>query len=347
MVAVFIDESGNFTSARPFSVVSALSVPHASLKSVRRELTTVSRDWPRTGGELKGGQLSSKYLAELVAALFDKQAVLHSTVAYIGDDHGPTIAAHQADQCERLTKFLTTEHTQAIKDQLWALRKQLAEMSPQLYVQCVAQTELICGVLEDIPNYFAQRMPSELARFEWFIDGKDKQVTPQEQWWRTTLGALMESRSRHHPFSRLDVLPTADYSHFDRAYDLTKDTWHPTEPSRRVTGTDIRKVLLNGLHFVDSRADILIQAIDVLGRFVRRAVEGQISDTETIDLLGQLQLHKKRESIPQSIQFISLAREQLPEDAHLVSVLERMTRAGRPILTKGSLEALKELPNEP
>jgi hypothetical protein len=145
---------------------------------------------------MKGGRLTSKHLAHLVDALFRKQAVLHSTVAYVGKEHGPQIEAHQGEQCERLTLHLTDEHTTTLKDQVWALRRQLEKMSPQLYVQCVAQSELVGGVLEDISNYFAQRSPAELAKFEWFIDAKDKEITPQEVWWKSTFGPLMESRSR-------------------------------------------------------------------------------------------------------------------------------------------------------
>lgn len=346
MVAIFIDESGSFTSSRPYSVVSALTLPHSSLDPTRQMLTRLTADWPRVNGELKGGQLSNHHLRNLVDGLFRKHAVLHSTVSYIGESHAPIIAVHQAEQCERLTKYLTAEHMPALKEQVWGLRRVLEAMSPQLYVQCTAQTELICTILEDIPNYFAQRLSAELAKFEWFIDAKDKAVTPQEDWWRSTLGALIESRSRRHPFQRLDILPTADYSHFDRQYDLTKDTWHPYEPSRTVTGTSIRKVLTDHLHFVNSKADILIQAVDILGRFVRRAVEGQISAAGTIDLIGRLQLQRKAKSGFQSVQFISLAHEELPEDRRLVSILDRMTLAARPILTRMSVEALDQLPRD-
>ncbi len=338
MVAVFIDESGNFTAARPFSVVSALSIPHASLKRARRLLLRIAHDWPRANGELKGGSLTSKHLTALVSELFRQQAILHSTVVYIGRSDGPAIEAHKAAQCDKLTKHLSHEHTATLKAQVWALRRQLETMSPQLYVQCVAQTELLCQVGEDIPNYFAQREPKEIAKFEWFIDAKDKAITPQEKWWRDTLGPLIESRSSRRPFGRLD-LKSADYSHFDRAFDLTKRIWNPEHPTRYATGTNIRKLVLEHLHFVDSKSDILVQAVDVLCRFLRRALDGELHDLSALDQLGRLQIHRRQGTIYQSIQLISLDGG-VADESHLLDVVQRMSRAGRPMLTRRSEELI-------
>jgi hypothetical protein len=40
-----------------------------------------------------------------------------------------------------------------------------------------------------------------LAQFEWTIDAKDPlRVSTQENWWRDTLGALVESKSLREPF---------------------------------------------------------------------------------------------------------------------------------------------------
>ena len=61
-------------------------------------------------------------------------------------------------------------------------------MPLQLYTQFVSQTHLLCAVIEDVTNYYSQRQPPELGLFEWFVDAKDKNVTAQEEWWRTTLG---------------------------------------------------------------------------------------------------------------------------------------------------------------
>jgi hypothetical protein len=338
MVAVFIDESGNFTPARPFSVVSALSRPHASLERGRRLVSRTAHGWPRANGELKGGSLTCEHLAALVGELFRQQAILHSTAVYIGRSDGPAIEAHKAAQCEKLTKHLSDEHTPTLKAQVWALREQLETMSPQLYVQCIAQSELLCRVGEDIPNYFAQREPKEIAKFEWFIDAKDKAITPQEKWWRDTLGPLMESRSSLHPFRRLN-LASADYSHFDRAFDLTKRIWNPERPTRYATGTNIRKLVLEHLHFVDSKSDILVQAVDVLCRFIRRAMDGELHDLSALNELGRLQIHRRQGKIYQSIQMISLGGG-VADESYLVDVLQRMSRAGRPMLTRRSTELI-------
>ena len=54
MVAIFIDESGKFTSESLFNVVAAITLPHRSLGRARREIVRVSQGWPRVDGELKG-----------------------------------------------------------------------------------------------------------------------------------------------------------------------------------------------------------------------------------------------------------------------------------------------------
>jgi hypothetical protein len=49
--------------------------------------------------------------------------------------------------------------------------------------------------------YFSQRRPRELANFEWIIDAKDPMgPTSQEDWWRTVIGPMLESKSISEPF---------------------------------------------------------------------------------------------------------------------------------------------------
>lgn len=341
MVAVFIDESGNFTPSRPFHVVSALSLPHASLKNARRLLARISHSWPHVEGELKGGALNSEHLKALVDCLYRQQAILHSTICYIDPDHAAMIAEHQAQQASLMTKHLTDDHLPQLKAQVWALRGRLEAMPPQLYIQCVAQKELLCAVAEEVPNYLSQREPKEFGRFEWFVDAKDKRITPQEGWWRDTLGPLIESRSLRSPFALFDI-PTADYSHFDAAYGMAKTVWRPNLPREVKDGTNIKKLVTDSLHFIDSKADILIQAVDILCRFMRRAVDGEPLSSTAIDSLGRLQIKKRKQGVLQSVQLISFS-DGVPEtDERLVDVIQQMSRAARPYFTKQSMSLLQE-----
>ena len=51
----FTDEGGTFTPATGWGVVCSLAIPHKSVGPARREIERLTRDWPRNGGELKGG----------------------------------------------------------------------------------------------------------------------------------------------------------------------------------------------------------------------------------------------------------------------------------------------------
>jgi hypothetical protein len=214
--------------------------------------------------------------------------------------------------------------------QVWELRRTLERMPIQLYTQFVAQTHLLCALIEDVPNYYSQRQPRELGLFEWFVDAKDKNVTAQEYWWRSTLGPMIQARSRRQPFGRVSD-DDFDYTYFDKAYDLEADV--PTSPSatKRTIGTDIGKLVTKSLFFINSKADILVQATDVLVRSMRRTLTDPEVDPKMVDALGRLQLLRRREGVLQSMQFIVLAGAE-PSADHVNKVSQRMSRAGRPML---------------
>jgi hypothetical protein len=67
--------------------------------------------------------------------------------------------------------------------------------------------ELIRIASEEVTLYFSQRRPRELAKFEWTIDAKDtRRITSQENWWRDTLAALLESATDESHSSSLKML---------------------------------------------------------------------------------------------------------------------------------------------
>jgi hypothetical protein len=329
MVAVFIDESGNFTASTQFSAVAALTIPHNRLSRTRHKLRRLTAGWPKINDELKGGQLSTDHLVALVEVLFKQHAILHCTVTSVGAQDGAEIEAHKLRQCEQMTRNLTSEHHAELVAQVRALRGILERMPNQLYTQFVAQTHLLCAVIEDVPNYYSQRQPTEVGLFEWFVDAKDKSITAQEDWWRTTLGPMIQSRSRRQPFGRVNDDSAFSYTYFDKAYDIEVDI-PSSSGARRVIGTDIGKFVSKRLSFVNSKSDILIQAIDVLVRSIRRALSGEV-DFRLIEALGRLQLLKNRDGVLQSMQFILLSGTA-GTSGHVEDVNQRMSRAGRPMV---------------
>jgi hypothetical protein len=336
MVAVFVDESGQFTASTPISAVGALSLPHRCLARARRELNDKTADWPRDKGELKGGQLSTAYVVVLVDILFRHQAILHCTVTNVGPATEADIETHRLKQCEMMTRHLTSEHHPTLVAEVRELRQVLERMSNQLYLQSVAQTHLLCSVIEDIPNYFCQRRPTELGLFEWFVDAKDKNVTSQEVWWHKTLGPMIQSRSLKQPFGRIDG-KGFNYKYFDKAYDIKKDTVSPeTDPA-----TDVGELVMKNLHFIDSKSDILVQATDVLVRNIRRVLTDAEVDLQLVESLGRLQINQKQSGKLQSLKFITLSNNA-PNMNHLADISTHMTRAGRTMIVPGLWDGIKE-----
>lgn len=339
MVAAFIDESGKFTPESLFNVVAAITLPHKSLGRARREIVRTTQDWPRVRGELKGGLISPAQLDALVGILMRHHALLHCVGVRIEVADLPTIEAHKVGQCEGLTRHLTTNHNKETVDWLWGLRRRLELMSPQLYAQSVAQTELLARMIEDVPNYYSQRRPRELELFEWFIDAKDKAITPQEAWWKETLAPLMSSRSRSLPAGRPNQLGF-DFRHFDKAYGMTLPDSMKVQ-GRRQSGVDVAQLITRRLSFVDSKSDVLIQAIDVLCSFLRRALNGTVTDANVIATLGRLQIAMRDRGALQSVGLLAFAKE-LPAAPELAATVRAMTLAARPMVVPSRWKTMAE-----
>jgi hypothetical protein len=134
---------------------------------VRREINRLSRDWPRKDAELKDGMLQPTHLESLVEVLFRHDALMHACAIDVSREDRARVDQHKADQCDGMTRHLTTEHHSDLIREVWDLRRVLEGMSRQLYIQCVMMKELVRIASEEVTLYFAQRRPHELAKFEW------------------------------------------------------------------------------------------------------------------------------------------------------------------------------------
>jgi hypothetical protein len=240
---IFIDEAGRFTPGDGISLVCGLAIPHKAVGQCRRELTRISKDWPHRNGELKSADLKPTHIESLVEVLCRHDALLHAVAADVSKHTTEEVALHQACQAEGITRHLTDSHKPSLVKEVWTLRKALEGMPPQLYFQCVAMHQLIWIVAEETAMYFAQRRPTELSKFEWFVDAKDPaRVTTQEKWWRDVIGPLGDSRGRREGFATVHD-EGFDYSHFDRAFSREADLWYPDGPRRKIQGIDINKLI--------------------------------------------------------------------------------------------------------
>lgn len=325
----YMDESGQFTASSGISVVCVLSVPTKHVRKLKRQLVDATKHWPKVGGELKSGSINSEQLTELVDILYQHQAVLFGVVMDVASETPQDLERHQKEQAEGITRHLTDEHQPTMIESCWKLRRTLEAMPRQLYVQCVAMTALVCDSLELTAMFFAQRLPRELAQFNWIIDAKNPLgSTTQEKWWKVTFGPIVESRSARHPFKLVDDAGF-QYKHMNHRFRLAKKLWRP-DGSRDVVGLNVRAMVTDNVEFVDSRSDILIQATDVLAGYVRRLCNGK-EDLAVAHQLGRLQIARRDGS---SVGFIALSR-QMPDLSHLSRIVGAMKRAARAMFKKG------------
>ncbi|OSJ08862.1 hypothetical protein BST63_27335 [Bradyrhizobium canariense] len=329
----FIDEGGTFTATAGWSAVCSLALPHKEVGPARREIDFISRKWPRRDGELKGGSLSADHLKALVEVLFRHDAILHVCAIDMAQENPDDIERHKAGQCEGITNYLAPSHHPNFVAEVQGLRKALERIPAQLYVQCVLMSELIETAIEENLMYFAQRRPRELGRFEWTIDAKDPvRISPQEAWWRDTLGPLQESKTRDKPM-RFVRDPAFDYRYFNKNFMFEKELWHPDKPRELIQGYDVRKVISGQISFVDSRSETLIQAVDILTSFMRRWLANEISDDDVTRSLGRLQILKNNGGKPQSLQLATLSRKTGMRKSKLKA--NSMALAGRVMMKPG------------
>jgi hypothetical protein len=104
--------------------------------------------------------------------------------------------------------------------------------------------------------------------------------------------------------------PSFDYRFFDRSFLMRKNLWHPDRPREAVEGYDIKKMITEKIEFVDSRNEILIQAVDVIASFLRRLLAREIVDDHIARALGRLQIYREHDGgeVIQSLRVLTLSR---------------------------------------
>lgn len=175
-----------------------------------------------------------------------------------------------------------------------------------------------------VPNYYAQRRPTELSRFQWVVDAKDKLITPQEAWWKDMLGPLIQAETALNPLPRVND-PRFNYRYY---HDNSLPAGVKRQPNREFVDIEVGTVVTKNLSFEDSKADILIQTIDVLCNYTRRVLEGRVTDPDAVRFLGRIQIAQSQDGISQPLQIIAFHDKQ-PKRSDLGAILKDMNRAAR------------------
>jgi hypothetical protein len=207
-------------------------------------------------------------------------------------------------QAAAITANLTPRHSDAVARRLHDDAEAIRNLANPLFVQAFVSIQLSLDMLDVAINYFARRRPSELERFVWTIDRKDRTVTEMEQLWSTLLLPIGESRSAQQPYAEVEGF---DYTHFAK-YEVDETTadermqrhlkWmRETLPSSKprpgpLRCIDAKRIWTEERAFEDSKNNLGLQLADIAATTLCRALNGNLQQPGW-EPISQLLIRKK------------------------------------------------------
>lgn len=329
---IFIDESGSFTVPRgapapSLSCVGAVMLPSDDVEEITAEFLHLSEPWSPPGQEVKGRALGEVEIDAFLAFLARRRCLVHAVAIDLGL-HDPTDAAgHREAQADRMTANLTEEHHPSLRGEVAGLANEIRALSDPNYVQFVAYTQLIDGVMRAAMMYVAQRRPSDLGTFDWTLDAKSQPISRMETLWRAVVLPFLQSKSLRDPLPSLDW---CDYSALEPfLHDLDDETGYVVGPAPRVQDRtsrplNLRKVL-DQLRFSSSADVVGLQMADIAVNAVRRTLSGNLGPAGWRKLGNVLVEPPKHREAIRMISLFQGTKEW--EDAPYFAVLPILRRA--------------------
>lgn len=278
---IFIDEAGGFivpdSKDNLVSCVGALIIPESLIENVFKSFQDKKIEMGFGNDEVKGSRLNESQIASIIDLLSNYDLIFEVTAIDLALHSDDEISKHKLLQADLITENVTDKfHPQLIRD-LEELQQQYKILSNQLYVQSVCMSELFFKMLQKSTLYYSQRLPNELENFYWFIDAKDKELTPYENQIKKIVCPALQDISRKKPFIQLT---DADYSYFQK-YLKTSPT--PPEHLKKAFGNvspfyqiEINDIFRKNFHFEQSKQNLGIQLIDILVTSIRRAMNNNL-----------------------------------------------------------------------
>ena len=324
---IYVDESGGFIPGIATSRVScivALAIAEKDAEALLGRYSELRATWT-TAPEVKGSSLTDDQTLEAlsIVAAFDVVAkIVALDMRFQSVDQ---IAGFQNGQGDAFISGLTEAHSAASRDWAQNARADWRSLPPQLAVQMYAMFLTLEEVLRDVPNYYAQRLPNELGRFDWCIDPKDVTTARYDELWQRLVCPVLQKMSIEQPAARVEGF---DYSAFDRFEKPLPPYLHtvlPARPGARSTSPDLKMILSESVSFPDSRSEIGLQLADIVASALTKAMNGKLSE-QVWPVLGSLMIQRPRDEPP--VRFVALG----PREAGPTELL-RATPHHRDVLT--------------
>lgn len=329
---IYIDESGSFVpapSTNSWNVIAAFVVPEAIRKHAEFALLQLKRAAGKAyNDEAKLRDVSEAQLGVFLARLAKLDSIVFVSCIDLGSQDPSVIGAHQAIQVEKIQanipRMIYPEGRALIED----LAARVGGLSAQLYIQMVAQIDLLDQVYRQTTLYYSQRIPATLGSFRWRIDEKNSSRPIFEQTLRHLAPPLLQSKSLHEPSIFVHEF---DYSHYERAFrfaPVEMPTYLQEETGIEIgSGSNLGKVLKD-FAFVRSHDVPGVQIADLLASAFRRVLRGDFEhNSKVARSLGRIMVQRAKPHPP--INLISLSEDQyaIGYVADLARVLGQASRS--------------------
>lgn len=276
---IFIDESGNFivgAGRNRSCCVAALVVPETIESALVGEFKALRSAWSDEP-EVKGSALSDEQMSSVLTLLRRHDVVVIATAFDVGYQSVEQLEAFRQGQAKAFVNALTPQHNQNAHRWANELRTGWLELPLQLMAQMYTLLLTVADVIHLAPNYYAQRAPRELSRFDWIIDPKDLAPTRYEKLWARIVCPVLQTMSLSEPWARVEGF---DYSGLDRFFDAIPDYLAPHLPKRRSTrdgrALSLNRILRESVAFPDSRNEPGLQLVDAVASAITKAMNGKL-----------------------------------------------------------------------
>jgi hypothetical protein len=328
---IYIDESGSFVHtslANSWNVIAAYVAPEGA----RRHAESALRHLKRAAGrahddEVKLRDISEDQLGAFLSELAQLDSIVCISCIDLGSQDPGIVSAHQAIQVEKIRanipRMIYPEGRALIED----LAGRVARLSAQLYIQMVAQIELLDQVYRQTTLYYSQRIPATLSSFRWRIDEKNSSRPIFEETLRHLAPPLLQSKSLREPSIFVQEF---DYSHYERAFRYAPGeipTYLQEETGVQIgSGSNLGKVLKD-FAFVRSHDLPGVQIADLLASAFRRVLRGGFNNNAKVARsLGQIMVQRAKPQPP--VHLISLSDDQYAS-GHVADIARIFGQASR------------------
>jgi len=284
-VDIFIDESGAFVPSPParprFCAVTAVMLRSRLVAQFEERLRTMRADWEIDGDEVKGSALNEQQMAEVLRTFDAYDMTAFAAVVDTGMHPPERLKAYRLESEQGMLRALTPEHNENARTFVNDLVARLTALPDQLALQAYTTMVPIERLIREMPTYYATRSPSEVAMFRWTLDAKsDKGETGVEAFWKRLVCPYLQTTFITNPSMAVEGLDYSAYeASFCSRYTELPDYLRvhlPAGRDARGRVTDLGKLMLESLRFEQSNASAGLQAADIVGSALTRALNGTL-----------------------------------------------------------------------